>query len=148
MSILSAIRPSDWNEIEVYKETASYARNHGQEEAYKNSLRANNVCRQAIECLIQKSPSHVVSISDIEEILIPTFGLDRIALVLAITILHRESSQFDRATQRWAEHYPVKPDLGTLDNDRNEWLVIDADPESISVLAGFIRKKLAAVLFK
>ena len=146
MSILSAIRPSDWNEIEVYKETASYARNHGQEEAYKNSLRANNVCKQAIECLVKKSPSHVVSISDIEEILIPTFGLDRIALVLAITILHRNNSRFDKALQKWAEQYPVKPDLGTLDNDRNEWLVVDADPESINVFASYIREKLRVSL--
>ena len=146
MSILSAIRPSDWNEIEVYKETVSYARNHGQEEAYKNSLRANNVCRQAIECLIKKSPSHVISISNIEEILIPTFGLDRIALVLAITILHRNNSRFDKALQKWAEQYPVKPDLGTLDNDRNEWLVVDADPESINVFASYIREKLRVSL--
>ena len=146
MSILSAIRPSDWNEIEVYKETTSYARNHGQEEAYKNSLRANNVCRQAIECLIKKSPSHVISVSDIEKILIPTFGLDRIALVLAITILHRNNSRFDKALQKWAEQYPVKPDLGTLDNDRNEWLVVDADPESINVFASYIREKLRVSL--
>lgn len=146
MSILSAIRPSDWNEIEVYKETASYARNHGQEEAYKNSLRANNVCRQAIECLIKKSPSHVISVSDIEKILIPAFGLDRVALVLAITILHRNNSRFDKALQKWAEQYPVKPDLGTLDNDRNEWLVIDADPESINVFASYIREKLRVSL--
>ncbi len=146
MSILSAIRPSDWNEIEVYKETASYARNHGQEEAYKNSLRANNVCRQAIECLIKKSPSHVISVSDIEKILIPTFGLDRVALVLAITILHRNNSRFDKALQKWAEQYPVKPDLGTLDNDRNEWLVVDADPESINVFASYIREKLRVSL--
>ncbi len=144
MSILSALRPSDWNAIAVYKETATYARDHGQEETYKNSLRANNVCRQAIECLIKKSPSHVISVSDIEEILIPTFGLDRIALVLAITILHRNNSRFDRALQKWAEQYPVKPDLGTLDNDRNEWLVIDADSESINILAGFILGKLNA----
>ena len=146
MSILSAIRPSDWHEIEVYKETASYARNHGQEEAYKNSLRANNVCRQAIECLIKKSPSHVISVSDIEKILIPTFGLDRVALVLAITILHRNNSRFDKALQKWAEQYPVKPDLGTLDNDRNEWLVVDADPESINVFASYIREKLRVSL--
>ncbi len=144
MSILSALCPSDWNAIAVYKETATYARDHGQEETYKNSLRANNVCRQAIECLIKKSPSHVISVSDIEEILIPTFGLDRIALVLAITILHRNNSRFDRALQKWAEQYPVKPDLGTLDNDRNEWLVIDADSESINILAGFILGKLNA----
>ena len=144
MSILSVLRPSDWNAIAVYKETATYARDHGQEETYKNSLRANNVCRQAIECLIKKSPSHVISVSDIEEILIPTFGLDRIALVLAITILHRNNSRFDRALQKWAEQYPVKPDLGTLDNDRNEWLVIDADSESINILAGFILGKLNA----
>ena len=144
MSILSALCPSDWNAIAVYKETATYARDHGHEETYKNSLRANNVCRQAIECLIKKSPSHVISVSDIEEILIPTFGLDRIALVLAITILHRDNIQFDKTTQRWAEQYPVKPDLGTLDNDRNEWLVIDADPESINILAGIILGKLYA----
>ena len=144
MSILSVLRPSDWNAIAVYKQTATYARDHGQEETYKNSLRANNVCRQTIECMIKKSPSHVISVSDIEEILIPTFGLDRIALVLAITILHRDSIRFDKTTQRWAEQYPVKPDLGTLDNDRNEWLVIDADPESIHIVAGIILGKLYA----
>ena len=144
MSILSVLRPSDWNAIAVYKETATYARDHGQEETYKNSLRANNVCRQTIECMIKKSPSHVISVSDIEEILIPTFGLDRIALVLAITILHRDSIRFDKTTQRWAEQYPVKPDLGTLDNDRNEWLVIDADLESINIVAGIILGKLYA----
>lgn len=144
MSILSVLRPSDWNAIAVYKETATYARDHGQEETYKNSLRANNVWRQTIECMIKKSPSHVISVSDIEEILIPTFGLDRIALVLAITILHRDSIRFDKTTQRWAEQYPVKPDLGTLDNDRNEWLVIDADPESINIVAGIILGKLYA----
>ena len=121
MSILSVLRPSDWNAIAVYKETATYARDHGQEETYKNSLRANNVCRQAIECLIKKSPSHVISVSDIEEILIPTFGLDRIALVLAITILHRDNIQFDKTTQRWAEQYPVKPDLGTFFSSRKEY---------------------------
>ena len=144
MSILSVLRPSDWNAIAVYKETATYARDHGQEETYKNSLRANNVCRQTIECMIKKSPSHVISVSDIEEILIPTFGLDRIALVLAITILHRDSIRFDKTTQRWAEQYPVKPDLGTLDNDRKEWLVSDADPESINIVAGIILGKLYA----
>ena len=146
MSILSVLRPTDWNAIAVYRETATYARDHGQEETYKNSLRANNVCRQAIECLIKKSPSHVISVSDIEKILIPTFGLDRVALVLVITILHRNNSRFDRALQKWAEQYPVKPDLGTLDNDRNEWLVVDADPESINVFASYIREKLRVSL--
>lgn len=148
MSILSALRPSEWNEVTVYRETASYAREHDQEEKYKNSLHASNVCKQAIECLIKKSPSRVISVSDIEEILIPTFGLDRIALVLAITIDHHAKNKFDETTQRWAERYNKKPDLGSLDNDRNEWLVIDADPESISILAGFIREKQDAVLFK
>ena len=88
----------------------------------------------------------MISVSEIEKILIPTFGLDRVALVLAITILHRNNSRFDKALQKWAEQYHVKPDLGTLDNDRNEWLVVDADPESINVFASYIREKLRVSL--
>ena len=53
---------------EIYKQTAEYARNHGEREAYRASLRANEACKEAIEAAIRKGPSVLQMLKEVPKV--------------------------------------------------------------------------------
>lgn len=91
-------------QLPVYNETASYAREHGELEAYRSSLRANTMCRDAIEDAIAENYSNnrlnTKGASDI----LARFGAERTMYVLAATIQDKDwDGRISDKNKAWAK---------------------------------------------
>ena len=73
-------------EVSVYGETLEYANLNGEQELYRNSLRANIECKRAIEESIRKNFDGMHLNKDFENELIERFGMERVKYVLANTV--------------------------------------------------------------
>ena len=111
------------SEIPLYRETGRYAQEHGELDAYFASQNANIACRDAIE---EAVASHYRdwcldtdgAVRQVRE----EFGYDRMLYVLAASIRHYSwDGRISRSNIRWAENFPVTPDVDALDSreDRN-----------------------------
>ena len=55
MGVMEEVKDADWKSVPIYHESGTYAREHGELEQYRESNRANNICKQAIEQTIRKN---------------------------------------------------------------------------------------------
>lgn len=130
----------DWSEIPVYKHTGSYAREHKELDLYRNSFKANDACRQAIENAIAESFDGFYLAKDCEKPVIETFGLERVCYVLAITLAEKEyDGRFSRENVKWAKAYPLSanPEEAPQIRERNVYNVVNSHP---AVLEGFVNR--------
>ena len=134
---MEEVKDADWKKVPIYRESAVYAREHGQLEQYRESNRASNICKQAIEETIRKNFDGMRLTAGCEKPVIEMFGSDRVEYVLAVTLQQKSwDGRFGKDNLEWAKSVAVKPDVSALGNDRNMWLVVDSHP---AVLDGFVR---------
>ena len=86
MGIMEEVKDADWKKVPIYRESAVYAREHGQLEQYRESNRASNICKQAIEETIRKNFDGMRLTAGCEKPVIEMFGPDRVEYVLAVTL--------------------------------------------------------------
>ena len=74
------------NMSHVYQHSADYAREHGEMEAYRVSLKHNRNCKEAIEAAIRKhfDGMHLGKTAAAE--VVQEYGLERVLYVLASTV--------------------------------------------------------------
>lgn len=137
MGIMEEVKDADWKKVTIYRESAMYAREQGQLDQYRESNRASNICKQAIEETIRKNFDGMRLTAGCEKPVIEMFGPDRVEYVLAVTLQQKSwDGRFGKDNLEWAKSVAVKPDVSALGNDRNMWLVVDSHP---AVLDGFVR---------
>ena len=137
MGIMEVVKDGDWKSVPIYRESGTYAREHGEIEKYRESNRASNICKQAVEETIRKNFDGMRLTAGCEKPVIEMFGPDRVEYVWAVTLQQKSwDGRFGKDNLEWAKSIPVKPDISALGNDRNMWLVVDSHP---AVLDGFVR---------
>ena len=114
---------------EVYRQSASYAREHGEIEKWRESKAANIACRDAIDKAVAENydGAHLKT----EEILnsvVSDFGRERVELVLAATIQEKiHDGRFSNANKEWAKNIPtVAGDKCYMVSDRTHSVLLDA----------------------
>ena len=137
MGVMEEVKDADWKSVPIYHESGTYAREHGELEQYRESNRANNICKQAIEQTIRKNFDGMRLTAGCEKPVIEMFGPDRVELILANTVQQKSwDGRFGKDNLEWAKSVTIKPDVSALGNDRNMWNIVDSHP---AVLDGFIR---------
>lgn len=99
----SEITKSSGVYLPVYKESFSYAQEHGEMDAFRSSNRLNDACSTAIEEAISShfdgmrlNEKAVVSVME-------AFGTERVAFVLAATVLYKSyDGRFSWDNKSWA----------------------------------------------
>ena len=110
----------------LYTQSATYAREHNEIDAYRNSRKANIACKEAIEDAIRENyhnnrldTSCVGRIAD-------RFGIDRVQYVLANTVQQKSwDERFSRSNHSWAESVTVAEDGNEFVGDRRTAFVVD-----------------------
>lgn len=99
----------------VYMQNATYALKHSEEEAYRNSRKANVACRYSIEAAINEHyHDNRLDVSCAKDI-IATYGFERVQTVLASTIRAVDwDGRISDKNKAWARSYPI-PDENGLD---------------------------------
>lgn len=130
----------------VYRQSAAYAREHGELDAYRASSKANMQCKEAIVDAIHANyhDNRLDTKTTLSQ-LAPKFGLERVSYLLAVTIQFKDhDGRFSDANKAWAKSVPVTPNGTEWGNDRNVYLVVDqAHPGLVDLLVTQVRKELA-----
>ena len=124
-------------QIEVYRQNASYARQHGEMAVYQRSNVANVACRNAIEEAIRQNFDGMrLDVRGAKKVL-ETFGAPRVLLVLANTVQQKAwDGRFSVENRKWAQTYELPVDE-ELAGDRRSAYVVQSHP---AVLDGFIQQ--------
>ena len=124
-------------QIEVYRQNASYARQHGEMAVYQRSNVANIACRNATEEAIRQHFDGMhLDVRGAKKVL-ETFGAPRVLLVLANTVQQKAwDGRFSMENRKWAQTYELPVDE-ELAGDRRSTYVVQSHP---AVLDGFIQQ--------
>ena len=114
-----------------YPHSAAYAREHRELEQYRVSNNANLQCKESIEAAVREHFDGMYLSHDAAKGVIETYGMERVALVLANTVqLQDWDGRYSRRNKEWAK---------TIPNDNPETVrcgyVLNSHP---AVLDGFI----------
>ena len=115
----------------IYPHSAAYAREHGELEQYRASNNVNRQCKESIEAAVREHFDGMYLSHDAAKGVIETYGMERVALVLANTVqLQDWDGRYSRRNKEWAK---------TIPNDNPETVrcgyVLNSHP---AVLDGFI----------
>lgn len=111
----------------VYVQAGAYAREHGELESFRASYRANVACKEAIEAAIRENYSdNRLNTVAIYNDVVGRFGTERVKLVLATTIQHKDwDERFSRSNRAWAQTVPMEACFGSKENDHSLYYVVE-----------------------
>ena len=114
---------------EVYRQNASYAREHGEIEKWRESRAVNIACRDAIDKAVAENydGAHLKTEKILNSV-VSDFGRERVELVLAATIQEKiHDGRFSNANKEWANNVPmVDGDTCYMVSDRTHSVLLDA----------------------
>ncbi len=125
------------NMTPLYKHNAEYAREHGELEIYRSSMKANIACKDTIEAAIRDhfDGMHLdkAAVSDVIEV----YGLERTCYVVANSVQQKDwDGRFSRDNKEWTKLFEIEG-TGRPDDDRHFQFVVDSHP---AVFDGFIHE--------
>lgn len=102
---------SEQRNIPVYMQSAAYAREHGELDAYRASNKSNVECRYSIEAAIKDNyRDNHLDVSCAKDI-IAAYGIDRVQTVLSATIRAADcDGRISGSNKAWAKSYPIPED--------------------------------------
>ena len=110
----------------LYLQSASYAHEHGELDAYRASRKANIACKEAIEDAIRDNyHDNRLDLSCVKPIM-DRFGVDRVEYVLANTVQYKDwDERFSLSNREWAKTIPIVTDGNDFVGDRRTAFVVD-----------------------
>ena len=116
-------------DLPVYPYHADHAREQGELDVYRASLRANVSCKDAIEAAIRDNYHDnrldTAAVGQVAE----QFGQERMLYVLAATVRHFDyDGRISRDNKRWANTIPVYENKDGMDSDRSVQFVVSSHP--------------------
>ena len=129
--------------IPLYRETAAYAREHDELDAYRTSFQANVACKQAIEKAIRENYHDNRLDTSCVQGIIDRFGQERVEHVLAATVTVKSWDQrFSDSNRVWAVTHCIPEDNNGM-GDRRWYLAIDqCHPGLTNLFITAFRKKV------
>lgn len=120
----------------IYYESALYAREHGELEQYRQSLRTSIDCRNAIQDAIARHFDGMHLGKDAVQEVFAQYGQERVCVVLAATVQAKAwDGRFSSANKGWAFSVPLPDGESASGFDRRDDYVVTTHP---AVLDGFI----------
>lgn len=129
----------------IYDKTVAYASEHGELEEYRASFKANMACKSAItEALAKHYKDNILDTKSALKELTESFTLERIALVIAVTVREQEwDGRISHTNKEWAKSVPFIKDVDDWGNDRNAAFRVSAIHTGlIDLFAHTVRKEL------
>ena len=127
-----------YHDVPVYRETANYAYEAGELEAYRASRDANMACKEAIEAAISEnfSNNHLSTEAAVTSVL-EQFSPERVQYVLANTIQHKDhDGRIHQSLKDWAKEIEVCPE------NANSFIVDQVNPGLVSLFVIEVNRQL------
>lgn len=114
------------DQFPLYRESATYAREHSELDDYRASRKANIACKEAIENAIRENYLDNRLDTSCVRAVIERFGVDRVEYVLANTVQYKDwDERFSRSNREWAKTVPIVTDGNDILGDRRTAFVVD-----------------------
>ena len=115
--------------MEVYRNTAAYAKENGEIQKWRDSKAENIACRDAVDKAVAENfdGAHLRTESILDNV-IAAYGKERVELILAATICEKaHDGRFSRDNKEWAASVPMPEGEKTyLVSDRTHPILLDA----------------------
>lgn len=99
--------------IPLYTQIGAYAREHGELDSYRASLRANAACRDAIEASISENYQNNCLSDAGAKTILAQYSAERVQYVLAATIRQKEyDGRISHSSKEWARRIPACTENG------------------------------------
>lgn len=132
-----AVPSNEHSKIPLYDKTFDYAQIHNEVSAYRASLRANVMCKTAIETAIGENYSDNRLKADGAKAVVDMYGLDRVKYVLANTVRNKDwDARISSENKTWAKTIPPFEEEGITEKT----LVVDRVNSGLTDI--FIRQVL------
>jgi len=138
-SLLEAQREAT-RAIPLYQNSAEYAREHGELDAFRASRQANEACKEAIEAAIRDGYDGMYLKAGVKGVL-AEFGPERVSYVLAATIQSKDwDERFSRSNKTWAAAVPM-----VEAEDRCCYYVVNSHSALVDGFVNMARKEMDAM---
>ena len=115
--------------MEIYRNTAAYARKNGEIQKWRDSKTENIACRDAVDKAVAENfdGAHLKT-EEILDTVIAAYGKERLELILAATIQEKaHDGRFSRDNKEWAANVTMPDGEKTyLVSDRTHPVLLDA----------------------
>jgi len=129
----------------IYRQSASYAREHDELEKYRQSHRANIDCKRDIEKTISAHFDGMRLDRKAAPEVIERFGIERVALVLAATVQSKPwDGRFSTANKDWAFTFVFPEAVNALGFDRRNDYVLETHPAVLDGFINLVRQEIKA----
>lgn len=122
--------------MEVYRNTAAYAKENGEIQKWRDSKAENIACRNAVDKAVAENfdGAHLKTEAILDNV-IAAYGKERVELNLAATILEKaHDGRFSRDNKEWAASVPMpEGEKIYLVSDRTHPILLDALAEEYRV---------------
>ncbi len=122
--------------IPIYLQSGIYARDHGELDVLRASLQANITCKDAIEkAILENYADNCLNTTAIYDDVVGRFGADRVKLVLATTLQHKDwDARFSRDNRAWAKTVPMEDCFGARETDHSVYYVVEKSHSGLTNL--------------
>ena len=115
--------------MEIYRNTAAYARENGEIQKWHDSKAENIACRDAVDKAVAENfDGAYLKTETILDTVIGAYGKERVELILAATIQEKaHDGRFSRDNKEWAASVPMPEGEKTyLVSDRTHPVLLDS----------------------
>ena len=116
--------------MEIYRNTAAYAKENGEIQKWRDSKAENIACRDAVDRAVAENfdGAHLKAEEILDSVVIAASGKERVELILAATIQEKaHDGRFSRDNKEWAASVPMPEGEKTyLVSDRTHPILLDA----------------------
>ena len=132
--------------MEVYRNTAAYAKENGEIQKWRDSKAENIACRDAVDKAVAENfdGAHLKTEAILDNV-IAAYGKERVELILAATICEKaHDGRFSRDNKEWAASVPMPEGEKTyLVSDKTHPILLDALAQEYRV--NYAEKKLSVM---
>lgn len=124
----------------VYRESIPYAREHDELDKYRDDVRLNTDCRDAIHTAIDESryDTHFYKMKDAAKHVIDTYGAERVELIMAKIVQGADwDGRYSRQNKEWAKGFEIPQSMKDIYSNTHPILLdgfLDRVREKPSVL--------------
>lgn len=125
-----------YENVPVYYESAEFARAHEQLDAYRVSLRANELCKRGIEEAVAANYDGSVIGADAYKQVVDLFGFERTMCILANTIrIHDWDARISNDNKDWAANIRIP------DNQKMQYTVLSTHSGLLNMFTNTVRQR-------
>ena len=140
--------PRDWRNVPVYNLSLAHARKKGEEETFRASSEANNLCSKRIREALDSQRQGSIPMKECLLSLIRDFGWERVLYLLANSIqIAQGDLRISPDNTKWANEYRITPNLPKNEIDWRYLWDIRGDRARLDAFVTFTRSFESRVRF-